>query len=69
MKEKVGKFTGRIHVGVVAVVVRGVYVGLYMCVCVREREDERMWVKEKVGKLTGLYGMLCVWERKREDER
>ena len=37
MKEIVGKFTGRIHVGVVAVVVCGVYVGLYMCVRERER--------------------------------
>ena len=35
MKEKVGKFTGRIHIGVVAVVVRGVYVGL----CTAQRRD------------------------------
>ena len=34
MKEIVGKFTGRIHICVVDVVVRSVYVGLYMCVCV-----------------------------------
>ena len=40
MKEKVGGFTGGIHMGVVAIVVRGVYVGLYVCVCERERGRE-----------------------------